>query len=94
MNITDLTMRGLATYRLTRLITRDEITAPLREKVWERFPPTTPLGYAITCDWCTGVWAASALEISRIIAPKTTRTAEVVLATAAVASLLSAHEDR
>lgn len=94
-DLTDLAIRGLATYRLTRLITRDEIAAPVRDRIWSKYPPeTTRTGYLLTCEWCTSVWAASALQISRIIAPRTTRTVETVLAMSAVAGLLTAHEDR
>lgn len=85
---------SLATYRLTRLITTDEIAAPLREKVWEKYPPeTSRVGYLLTCDWCSSVYAASALQISRIIAPRTTTALETTLALSAVAGLLAAHTD-
>lgn len=95
MTPTQLVISGLATYRLTRLVTTDEIAEPVREKVWAAYPPeSSKLGYLITCNWCTSVWAASALQISRMIAPKTTSTVETVLALSAVAGLLSAHEDR
>ena len=94
-SMTDLALSGLATYRLTRLITRDTITAPLREKVWEKHPPhSSKLGYVLTCEWCSSIYAASALEICRIISPRLTKTAEAILAASAVAGLLTAYEDR
>lgn len=87
-------LQALAIYRLTRLITTDEITAPLREKVWHKHPPeSSKVGYLITCNWCSSIYAASALEISRMIAPRTTRRVETILALSAVASLLAAHEE-
>lgn len=91
----NLVRSGLATYRLTRLITRDTITAPTRTRVWDYYPPeSTRLGYLLTCEWCTSIYVASALEISRIIAPKWTARAETVLALSALAGLLTAYEDR
>ena len=33
------TIAGLATLRVTRLLTGDTITQPLRDKLWTRFPP-------------------------------------------------------
>lgn len=36
----DLSLAALAAYRVTRLITRDQITAPLREAIFDRWPPT------------------------------------------------------
>lgn len=95
MTPTQLTISALATYRLTRLITRDEVTSAARERIWRSHPPESTLtGYFLTCDWCASVWAASALQISRMIAPKTTNTIETVLALSAVTGLLTAHEDR
>jgi len=92
---TDLVRTGLATYRLTRLITRDTITAPIREKVWKNHPPhQSKIGYVLTCDWCSSIYAASVLEISRIIAPRLTARVETVLALSAVAGLLTAYEDK
>jgi len=91
----DVAIRGLATYRLTRLIMRDEITEPIRNEVWRRLPPErSHAGYLLTCEWCLSIWTASALQISRIIAPKTTRAVESVLAFSAITGLLTAHEDR
>lgn len=42
----------LATYRATRLITADHITAPLRDKV----STEKQIGYLIRCDFCMGTW--------------------------------------
>jgi len=93
-DMTSLAVTALATYRLSRLAVEDEITAPIREKVWKFAPPErSKVGYLLTCYWCSSIYAASALEISRIIAPRTTRTVETVLAASAVAGLIAAHVD-
>lgn len=85
---------ALATYRLTRLVTTDEIAAPIRDRIWEDYPPeTSRLGYVLTCNWCSSVYAASALQISRMIAPRTTTAVETILALSAVAGLVAAHMD-
>lgn len=90
----DLAVSALATYRLTRLITTDEIFSPVRDKIWAKHPPeSSRLGYLITCNWCSSVYAASALQISRMIAPKTTTAIETILAFSAVAGLIAAHTD-
>jgi hypothetical protein len=92
---TQLVLRGLATYRLARFLVRDELASPIREAVWATHPPeTSRLGYLLTCEWCTSVWAGSALQISHMIAPRTTTAVETVLAASAVAGLLTAYEDR
>jgi hypothetical protein len=91
----DYALTGLATYRLTRLITRDTITAPARDEIWRDHPPhSSKLGYVLTCTWCSSIYAASALEFCRIISPRLTKTAEAILAASAVAGLLTAYEDR
>lgn len=62
---------ALATARLTRLVLRDEITAPVRRPVVEWAltsrapygvgPPFAHprLAYLLGCDWCVSIWAAS-----------------------------------
>ena len=86
---------GLATYRLTRLIIRDELLATPRNFFWKKFPPEKSLlGYLLTCPWCISIWVASFLQISSIIIPEATFAVEVVLALSAVAGLLTAHEER
>lgn len=91
---TDYALAALATYRLTRLVTTDEITAPIRDRIWRTRPPeTSRVGYLLTCNWCSSIYAASALEMSRMIAPRTTRAVETVLALSAVSGLLAARLD-
>lgn len=93
-DIASTAITALATYRLSRLAIEDEITAEVREKVWKVFPPEkSKVGYLLTCYWCTSIYAASALEISRMIAPRTTRSVETVLAASALAGLLAAHTE-
>ncbi len=60
---TALVAGALATYRLTRLVTTDVITEPLRNKVWEARPPeNSRIGYALTCDHCMSVYAGAAVS--------------------------------
>ena len=94
-NFFELLVAGLATYRIARLIVKDEIFSKLRNAIWKKFPPeSNKFGYFFTCMWCTSVWVASLLVISRIIIPEATQVVETVLALSAIAGLLSAHEDR
>lgn len=57
----------LATQRLTQLITEDEITRGIREKVgaWSNEAPEYSLreriGYAVDCPACVSVWAGAAV---------------------------------
>jgi len=94
MSAVGLAVLALATYRLTRLVTRDSITAPLRERVWRRFPPeTTRVGYVLTCEWCASVWTASLLVVSSTMLTAS-RPVLLVLAVSGATGLLTAYEDR
>jgi hypothetical protein len=73
----ELVVLGLATYRLTRLIYKDDITEPVRSKLWwylrspvaktarERHSKTLPaaewLFRLIGCPYCVGIWCAGGL---------------------------------
>lgn len=85
---------GLATYRLTRLFTRDTILDSFRNWWWSKFPPEKhPLGYLLTCEWCLSFWVGSLVFVCYIIS---TATVLVVapFALSAIAGLLTAYEDK
>lgn len=84
----------LASYRLTRLVTLDDITAPLRDRIWRRFPPHTRTGYLITCDWCTSIYASSLLVFLYMIVPVPATILLFILAGSAVAGIISTCLDR
>lgn len=91
----ELTLAGLATYRLTRLLIADTILNTPRNWFWKKFPPeSSKLGYLLTCPWCISIWVSSILLISRIIMPEATHMVEVVCSLSAIAGLLTAHEER
>jgi hypothetical protein len=50
----DLIVNVLATKRIVRLVTQDEITRPLREKIGRKDPR---LAYLVGCKSCSSVWA-------------------------------------
>lgn len=83
---------ALATFRLTRLITTDTIFDPIREKIWNKFPPNRiNIGYLITCDWCTSIWVAPLVVIAYLLAPQVVFVVSLVLATSAVVGILAAR---
>lgn len=88
----DLVTDALAAWRLTRLVTEDTITDPVREKVFEKFgnpdqSNTTSLSYLVTCPHCTGMWVAGGVVLARLIAPRAWRHVSHALAVAAVVSI-------
>ena len=49
---------GLAA-RITRVLTVDRITYPIRARIVVRLGPDHPLAYFVTCPWCIGLWVAA-----------------------------------
>lgn len=82
-----LAVDALAAFRLTRLVTRDTITAPLRA----RFDPTTRAGELIRCSWCTGVYVAFGVVAARRLVPRQWAPIADALAVAAVVGLIAEH---
>src|SRR4051812_958340 len=72
----DIALLGLATHRLTRIMTRDRVAMPLREPFTELEGTAgagevrekakgdglqRAIGTLVTCQYCMGPWIASAL---------------------------------
>jgi hypothetical protein len=81
---------ALAAYRLTHLITTDAIADGFRSKIWSKWPPSTKLGYLITCNWCTGFWVSIFLVIFVGILPQVAFVVSLMLAISAAIGLISA----
>lgn len=80
----------LAVFRITRIVTTDEILSPIRKKIWAKSPPwKNGIGYLITCDWCTSVWVSSLVLIVYKIAPTPAITVWGIFALSGAAGLLS-----
>lgn len=56
----------LATARVTRLITEDSITEPLRDRAMEIHPK---LGELVHCRMCTSIWAGAAVVAASRLLP-------------------------
>lgn len=80
---------ALAAFRLTRLITTDTIFESAREKVWKKYPPHTKLGYLITCNWCSGLWAAAFLVMLYLLAQPVAYVVSLVLSISALVGLVA-----
>ncbi len=86
----DLAFDGLATYRITRLLTEDELLAPVREWVWKNHSPEeTKLGYFVTCPWCVSIWAGALVVTARTLAPHTWGLASRALSFSAVTGMVA-----
>ena len=93
ITLTQALVLALAVYRVCRLIIEDNLTEPLRDLVWRRFPPSTRIGYYLTCYWCTGVWVSSFTIFMYTIVPSQTFTVALILALSSVAGLIAARSN-
>lgn len=84
----DVVLLGVATHKLTRVITKDWVTAPLRAP-FVRYEESVgagevkessrggglrkAVGDLVTCPWCSGPWVAGALVAGLVRSPRATR---------------------
>jgi hypothetical protein len=103
VGVGDLLLSGLATHKLTRILTQDWVTAPLRApfttykaargggEVAEKSrggPLRRAVGDLLTCPYCSGPWVAGALMIGLLVGPRATRLIASVFGMVAVSDFL------
>lgn len=86
----DLVVNTAASRRLTRLVTKDEITRPFREHPF--FEKHEKLQYLVNCPMCVSVYTAAFVATSSIVFPKATKVLLVALAMSEVQSTLTELE--
>ena len=99
----DIVLLGVATHKLTRIVTKDWVTAPVRApfvhyeesagdgEVKESVRGTglrKAVGDLLTCPWCTGPWVAGALMSGLVARPRATRAVAATFAAVAVSDFL------
>ncbi len=104
----DLTLLGLATMRLSKLVSEDEITAALREPFIDESGGTKQpkghgmrrsLGKLVLCPTCTGTWVAAFLSYALHLSPRYARPFLAIMAASGIsqtsdAFLSLAYTDR
>jgi hypothetical protein len=80
---------ALAAFRVTRVITTDTVFETIRDRIWNRFPPTTKFGYLLTCNWCTGFWVSIGFVGLYLLVPTIVFVVSLVLSISAIVGLLS-----
>jgi hypothetical protein len=103
IGVGDLALTGVATYKLSRLITKDRVTAFVRAPFTRYEEPAghgeleehargtgmrRAVGQLLTCPYCTGQWVASAFMIGLVVAPRPTRLAAATFSAVAIADAL------
>jgi hypothetical protein len=96
----DMARIGLASFKLGRLIAKDEVTAFIRapvtegEESGEEEPKgeglQLALGELVTCPYCIGVWLAAGLSGCLVLFPRETRFVTTIFGAQAVADFLNA----
>ena len=82
----DVALVALSTYKLSRVIAKEEITAFVRAPVTEDDEAQQPkpegaarvFGELVTCPYCIGLWIASALSFSLVRFPRETHFATAI----------------
>ena len=88
----------LSTYKLSRLIAKDEVTTFLRAPVTEDKAGERPkrrgfpraVGELVTCPYCIGLWLASGLSYAHVVFPRETRFATSIFSAHALTDFLNA----
>jgi hypothetical protein len=99
----DVVLAGIAVHKLSRTITRERVTVPLRVP-FTHYAGTDgagqvheeprgrglqrALGTLLTCPYCTGPWMAMTVTAGLIFAPRVTRLANSMLAIATLSDFL------
>jgi hypothetical protein len=103
-SVGELALYGVAGYKLTRVLTRDRVTAPLRSpfvrfkrvihrsEVREHARGTglrRAIGDLVTCPFCASPWIAALVLGGATLAPRPARTLAAILDTSVVSDFLN-----
>ena len=99
----DLATIGVASHKLSRLISKDKVTAPLRVPFTEYEEDGGPgvveersrgrgarkaIGELLVCPYCLGLWVVAAFSIGLLFAPRLTRFTASVFAALTISDFL------
>lgn len=102
-SLLDVALLGATTHKLSRLLTQDWVTAPIRApftvykgssgagEVKERprgHGLLLAVGDLLNCPWCSGAWIAMLLGFSSLLAPRFTRTVETIFTAELISDVL------
>ncbi|TDQ00949.1 DUF1360 domain-containing protein [Labedaea rhizosphaerae] len=105
----DAAMLGVATFKASRLLTKDAVTSPLRAPFTKFEGPAGDgevnesvrgtgvqhaVGELLVCPFCTNVWVGGALGAGMVFVPRLTRLATLVLTAFAAADALHLAYDK
>jgi hypothetical protein len=94
----DVVRIGVASYKVGRLVAKDEVTSFVRAPVTRDEEAQEPepegwrraLGELVTCPYCIGLWISVGFSCSLVLFPRHTRFVATVFGAQAVADFLNA----
>jgi hypothetical protein len=101
--LADVLTVGVASHKLSRLLTKDKVTSPLRapftrlegesgpsefEEVSRGTGVRKAIGEVVTCPYCIGLWVVAALSVGLLFAPRLTRFVGAVFAALTISDFL------
>jgi Protein of unknown function (DUF1360) len=94
----DVVRIGLASFKIGRLVAKDEVTSWVRAPVTRDEEASEPkregaaraLGELVTCPYCVGVWTSAGLSCALVVLPRETRLVTTVFSAQAVADFVNA----
>jgi hypothetical protein len=102
--LTDIALLGVATHKLTRIVTKDRVTSPLRSLFVELEDSPMPnevggkstgeglqhaIGDLITCEYCSAPWVAGALIGVHVAQPRVARLLTAMWSAVALSDFLN-----
>lgn len=99
----DLVLAGAATYKLSRLLSKDKVTSFLRAPFTEQqelggsgeveeeprgHGVRRAIGELLTCPYCLGMWVATGFGIALVAAPRVSRLALFILTALGISDFL------
>ena len=102
-SVLDIALTGIATHKISRIISKDSVTSPLRAPFTRYRKPGGPaelveevrgtgtrhaIGELVTCPFCLAPWIATALTGGLVVAPRFTRAVTAVFSAVTVSDHL------
>ena len=92
----DLARVALATYKISRVLTKEDVTAFVRAPVTEDAEAQEPkregmarvLGELLTCPYCLGLWLVGGFHVGLVYAPRETRLVASTFSALAISDFL------
>lgn len=83
-----------ATIRLTRLVTADYITEPIRDRLIRRWGEDAKRSYLVTCDYCASMYVAPIVAAVVVLWPdnRVVIAGLIALTASYLSGLMAAHE--